>query len=411
MTLTPFLPIIGHPITLGDLAYGIGHSFDHKAKDLFAEALAEFLGLRHIYFLNSGLAAFYIILEALKNKSSRKEVILPAYTAPNLILAIRKAGLKPALCDISLVDFNADLEDVLNRITPDTLCVLGVHMFGIPWQDILSLREKAGKDVFIVEDCAQAFGVKIEGGPLALAMGSQTTALWPAGSFSDAAFYSFNRGKNLPTYEGGCIAVNSNELAGCIEDGISRLPAVGSLRTVSSAFKSLALALSFNPYFYGLFFPFISCFKDNRVAFDFEARAYSLFQSGLGYSLFKKSDSALKRRFENGMRLLSGLQGIEGIILPRISGRISPAFNRLPVVFKDETKIETLMRALDKAGIESSRLYRRPLHHIFDLGYKKEDFPNAVCLAKGLLTLPAHPLVKAKDINKMIRIIRDVSSS
>ncbi len=391
------LPIIGHPIGWDDLAYGMGHSLDRKAEDLFRQSLAGYLGARHIYFLNSGLAAFYIILEALKKKSSRKEVILPAYTAPNLILAIRKAGLKPVLCDISLGDFNADLEDVLSIITQNTLCVLVVHMFGIPWQDILSLREKAGKDIFVIEDCAQAFGAKIEDRP--------------AGSFSDAAFYSFNRGKNLPTYEGGCIAVNSDELALRIEEDVSKIPAAGSLRTVSLAFKSLALALSFNPYFYGLFLPFISCFKDNRVASDFQARADSLFQSGLGYSLFKKSDPAFKRRFENGMRLLSGLKGIEGIILPRISERISPVFNRLPIVFKDENKLEAVIQGLQKEGIEASRLYLRPLHHIFDLGYKKEDFPNAVFLAKGLLTLPAHPLVMEKDINKMIRIIRNVSSA
>ena len=405
------LPIIGHTLGLGDLAYATGNSFSRRAEDLFRQSLAVYLGSRHIYFLNSGLAAFYIILEVLKKRSSRKEVILPAYTAPNLILAIRKAGLKPVLCDISLEDFNADINDLLRKITPDTLCVLGVHMFGIPWLDIADLKEKAGKDVFVIEDCAQAFGAKIEGRPVALAMGSQTTALWPVGSFSDAAFYSFNRGKNLPTYEGGCLTVSSDDLARQIEEDVSKIPAAGSLRTASLAFKSLALALSFNPYFYGLFLPFISCFKDTRVALDFEARAYSLFQAGLGYSLFKKSDSAFKRRFENGTRLLSGLKEIQGIILPRISERVSPVFNRLPIVFKDENKLEAVRQGLQKECIEASRLYLRPLHHIFELGYKKEDFPNAVCLGKGLLTLPAHPLVKEKDISKMIRIIRDVSSS
>ena len=376
MTIVQFskLPIIGHPIGLSDLAYGVGHSLDRKAEDLFRQGLAGHLGLRHIYFLNSGLAAFYVILAALKKLSPRKEVILPAYTAPNLILAIGKAGLKPVLCDISLGDFNADINDVLRKVTPDTLCVLGVHMFGIPWQDIVSLREKIGKDVFVVEDCAQAFGAKIEEKLVALAIGSQTTALWPVGSFSDIAFYSFNRGKNLPTYEGGCIALNSDELSKRIEEDISKMPVPGALHTASLAFKSLALALSFNPYFYGLLFPFISCFKDNRVALDFETRSFSLFQSGLGYSLLRKYQGLLKRRSENGTRLLSGLKDVEGIILPRISEKIYPVFNRLPIVFKDETKIKAVLRELDEAGIESSRLYLRPLHHIFDLGYKRKIF-------------------------------------
>lgn len=399
MTLTPFLrklPIIGHPIGWDDLAYGMGHSLDRGVEDLFRQDLAGYLGQRHIYFLNSGLAAFYVILEALKKLSPRKEVILPAYTAPNLILAIQKAGLKPVLCDISLKDFNADTEDMLKKATSDTLCVLGVHLFGIPWEGIIDLKGKLGKDIFVVEDCAQAFGAKIEG--------------WPVGSFSDIAFYSFNRGKNLPTYEGGCIAVNSDDLAKQIKENISKITSAGFLGTASLAVKSLAISLSFNPYFYGLFFSFINCFKDNRVALDFEMRAFSIFQSGLGYSLLRKYQGSLKRRFENGTRLLSGLKDIEDIILPRLSERISPVFNRLPIVFKDENRLEAVMRDLERRGIESSRLYLKPLHHIFDLGYKKEDFPNAVFLSKGLLTLPAHPLVREKDIEKMIRIIKKKGS-
>lgn len=389
------LPIIGHPIGWDDLAYALGHSLDRGVEELFRQDLAGYLGQRHIYFLNSGLAAFYVILEALKKLSPRKEVILPAYTAPNLILAIQKAGLKPVLCDISLGDFNSDTEDVLRKITSDTLCVLGVHLFGIPWEGIVDLKGRLGKDVFVVEDCAQAFGVKIDNRPL--------------GNFSDIAFYSFNRGKNLPTYEGGCIAVNSDNLAKQIEVEVSKIPNAGALHTASLAVKSLALALSFNPYFYGLLFPFISCFKDTRVADSFQVGGSSLFQAGLGHILLNKYEEPLKKRFENGTRLLSGLKGIEDIILPRISDKISPVFNRLPVVFKDEARVEAVLCRLAGAGIESSRLYLRPLHHIFDFGYNKDDFPNAVSLAKGLLTLPAHPLVKEKDMKKMIRIVKDAA--
>ena len=141
-SLSPFLPIIGHPIGWDDLAYGLGHSLDRKAEDLFRQSLAGYLGLRHIYFLNSGLSAFYVILEALKKLSPGRGDFAGLYR-PNLILAIRKAGLKPVLCDISLGDFNSDTEDVLRKITSDTLCVLGVHMFGIPWQDITRLKEKS----------------------------------------------------------------------------------------------------------------------------------------------------------------------------------------------------------------------------------------------------------------------------
>jgi dTDP-4-amino-4,6-dideoxygalactose transaminase len=48
------------------------------------------------------------LLQCLRDTSEKNEVVLPAYTAPSLIAAIRNAGLRPVLCDISLKDFNAD---------------------------------------------------------------------------------------------------------------------------------------------------------------------------------------------------------------------------------------------------------------------------------------------------------------
>src|SRR3989338_5639502 len=127
------LPIIGHPLTLRTVWYGALHGLDAECKDLFRQCLALYSGAPYVFLLNSGIASFYSILEALKKVSSRKEVLLPCYTAPSLVVAIQKAGLKPVLCDIRLTDFNADGDEVLKKINQNTLCILGVHMFGIPW--------------------------------------------------------------------------------------------------------------------------------------------------------------------------------------------------------------------------------------------------------------------------------------
>jgi dTDP-4-amino-4,6-dideoxygalactose transaminase len=51
-------------------------------------------------------------------------------------------------------------------------------------------------------------------------------------------------------------------------------------------------------------------------------------------------------------------------------------------------------------------MYLRPLHHMFDLGYAKEDFPNACYVAQRLLALPVHPSVSREELLRAVDIIR-----
>ena len=125
-------------------------------------------------------------------------MILPAYTAGSLIVAVKKAGLIPVLCDISLDDFNADRSSVRAAIADNTLAVVMVHMFGIPVGYIEDLKAAMPNHVFLIEDCCQAMGSRIKDKPV--------------GFFGDIGFFSFNRGKNLSANNGGCIITRNSSL-------------------------------------------------------------------------------------------------------------------------------------------------------------------------------------------------------
>ena len=130
------MPVIGYRIPLSDLLSGLMGFVSSSSKDEFRDILSGFIKSRHVSFMNSGISAFYIALLALKKRSHRTEVVLPAYTAPSLVVAVNKAGLKPVLCDISLEDFNMDTDALLKMISSETLCVVCVHMFGMPAMNI-----------------------------------------------------------------------------------------------------------------------------------------------------------------------------------------------------------------------------------------------------------------------------------
>ncbi|MEW6088957.1 MAG: DegT/DnrJ/EryC1/StrS family aminotransferase [bacterium] len=381
---------VGPGAGLENLVSGCRGVFNEPVEK-FARDLSDYFYPEKIYLLNSGLAAFYIILETVKNLSSKKEVILPAYTAPSMVLPVLKANLKPVLCDIAKDNFNVDLNSISEIITKDTLCIVPTHLFGIPVSGIEDMKERF-QGIFIIEDCAQSLGSTINGKK--------------TGCFSNAGFTSFNRGKNLSTYGGGCIFTGSFELGEKVKAGIDSLAEQAIFSKSILPLKLTAFSLAVNPYMYGLFHLIISRFKDNQVPENFYSRKYSNFQAGVGKSLLDKIDGFSEKRYNNGMFLAEKLYGLKEIIVPVTSKEAKPAFNRFPVLFKNLELRQKIKNALWASGFDTSFMYLKPLHHIFDLGNRKEDFPNANYLAEHLLTLPVHPLLGKDDMERIIQVIK-----
>ncbi len=384
------IPIAGSSLKIKDLLTALSWIKKGDLESRLYRKLSHLFFQKYFFFLNSGLSSFFVILGILRKLSFKKKVILPAYTAPSLVVAIKKVGLFPVLCDINLENFNMDREFLFNLVSEDTLCVVGVHMFGIPEDNLEGLKEKF-PSIYIIEDCAQALGTKFKGNYV--------------GNLGDISFFSFNRGKNLSTYCGGLIVTNDNILAERIDEKIKKLPRK-SFENYTLFFKNLFLSLAVRPLVYGLGYKFISRFKDTRPPKDVILGSYTDFQKVLLLLLLENIDKVSKKRYLNGIRLIEALTNFEGIVLPKISKDIQPAFNRLPILFKDLKKKERVQKELWKVGIETSSMYIKPLHHIFDLGYRKEEFPNACYFAQHLLTLPTHPLMSERQLDKIIEIIR-----
>jgi dTDP-4-amino-4,6-dideoxygalactose transaminase len=385
------VPVIGYRITLSDIISGFKGFRFRNCEEKFEKTLSAFIPSKHVYLTNSGTSAIFIILQALKKKSTKREVILPAHTAACLVVAIKKAGLKPVLCDISMQDFNMNIESVRDVITPDTLCVICVHMFGIPVRNVKELKNTLPDDIYLIEDCAQALGSRAEGDL--------------TGSIGDAGIYSFNKGKNLPTYGGGAIFTNLDELSVEIEHITGESREAGLMQELYSFLKFVALSAAFRPFFYSLLYPFIVRFKQRPYSFDFSVKRPMPVQAQLGDTLFKRFDTSCMNRHRNAMMIISALRNAEGIMLPRIENSLKPAFNRLPLVVKDSVRKKKIEAALQESGIESSNMDVNPLHHIFDLGYDKEAFKDVAYFADHLITLPVHPLLTDNDLNNIVKAV------
>jgi dTDP-4-amino-4,6-dideoxygalactose transaminase len=129
-----------------------------------------------------------------------EEVVVPANTFIATASAVVRAGATPRFADVSDDTLLMTPDTLSEALTPRTRAVIVVHLFGqVPdMTGLLAVAEKAG--LLVIEDAAQAHGAEWNGRR--------------AGSFGDAACFSFYPGKNLGAFgDAGAVVMPRPELA------------------------------------------------------------------------------------------------------------------------------------------------------------------------------------------------------
>lgn len=380
------IPSAGTPVSGLDLYKGL---LGRGGIDRLEADLGALFGVPWCGLTGSGTSALYAILRVLRERSDRQDVLLPAYTAPSLVLPIRKAGLRPVLCDISPQTLNAGPDEILDRVTGGTLAALPVHMFGLPVDMPALAGRLRGSGTFIVEDACSAMGTQICGRH--------------AGTFGDVGFYSFNRGKNLATLAGGAVVTGREDLVPALASALAAYPGPGPARRVRNAAYAAALAAAVRPLGYTLLYPLVARFKYTDPHTDFETWRYTGFQARVGRSLLARLDRIFEKRLQNGRLLARLLDGVDGVRLPRYPDGCLPVYNQFPVLLPDEPTRAAVHRAVLKTGLEATLLYPKPIHRIYpDIwdGAGPDPFPNATAVSKRLLLIPVHPLVPGPALER-----------
>ncbi len=129
----------------------------------------------------------------------KSEVLVPAWTMSATAASIVTNNLIPHFVDVSLDDFNLDIEKIVESISPRTSAILGVDIFGKPCKADKLRKICDFQGLKLIVDAAQT--------PKARISGRRSTY------FSDVGGYSLNRHKHLQTGEGG-VAVTNDPIYG-----------------------------------------------------------------------------------------------------------------------------------------------------------------------------------------------------
>lgn len=169
----------------------------------FENEFASYCGTKYCIGVANGLDALTLTLRAWKELGRIKdgdEVIVPANTYIASILAITENNLKPVLVEPDEHTFNICPINTEAAITKKTKVILPVHLYG-QLADMSAINDIAQRyGLLVLEDAAQAHGAHIHGRK--------------AGSWGDAAGFSFYPGKNLGALgDAGAVTTNNEALA------------------------------------------------------------------------------------------------------------------------------------------------------------------------------------------------------
>ena len=161
----------------------------------FQTKLIEMLNVKNIELFVNGHTALEVAIKALDLTG---EVITTPFTFASTTQAIINNGLTPVFADIEEDYYNLNPDNIEDLITDKTSAIIPVHVFGNPC-DIDKIEEIAKKhDLKVIYDAAHAFGVKIDGTPIA--------------SYGDISMFSFHATKVFNTIEGGALIFDDDDL-------------------------------------------------------------------------------------------------------------------------------------------------------------------------------------------------------
>jgi dTDP-4-amino-4,6-dideoxygalactose transaminase len=164
----------------------------------FEAAFAQYLGVEGAVGVANGTDALVVALRALGVEPG-DEVLVPAFTFYATAEAVLLVGAVPVFCDVDGETLNLDPEDAARRLTDATVGIIGVHLYGRPFDSdrLGALAER--HDLWLMEDAAQAQGAAWRGKRVG---GLGTVAAW-----------SFYPSKNLGCFgDGGAVTANDPEL-------------------------------------------------------------------------------------------------------------------------------------------------------------------------------------------------------
>lgn len=309
---------------------------------------------RECVAVNSGTSALLLALIALGIRAG-DDVIVPSFTFAATANAVRLAGGNPVFVDIEPSTFCIDPDRIQDALTERTRAIIPVHLYGHP-ADMTRIGAVAAKHgLIVVEDAAQAHLAQWHGKRV--------------GSFGDAGCFSFYPTKNMTAGEGGMVSVARSSIA----------HQVRLLRNQGMERRYQNEVVGFN----------------NRMS-DIHA--------AIGRVQLRRLHMWTLRRQE-----IAALFDAElvNVVKPKVSELATHVYHQYTIRIPDGRRDEFATELADR-GVGSGIYYPIPVHLLPSFG-EELDLPQTMQAASEVLSLPVHPSLSERDIERIVNAVNDVA--
>ena len=331
----------------------------------FEERFAAYVGTKYAVAVNSGTSALEIPLRALDVKGH--SVIVPTNTFFATPASVIHAGGKAIFADVT-ENLCIEPESIKENIREDTKGVIVVHIGGIvPLQtkEIKEICEDHG--LFLIEDAAHAHGSTLDGKK--------------AGSFGDAAAFSFYPTKVMTSAEGGMITTDDEKIYK----------------------RALVFRDQGKAGFYG----------NVHTEMGYNWRMSEV-HAAIGLSQFARLEDFIADRRRIAKIYDEELKGVDGVMPMTIPPDVKSNYYKYVALLGDGIDRVAIKKELkEKYGVGlSGEVYELPCHlqPIFkDLyGFKEGDFPVAEDICRRQICLPVFATMTEEQAKYVVDSFKEV---
>ena len=329
------------------------------------------------------------------------EVITVAAGFPTTVTPIIQYGAIPVFVDVTIPQYNIDVTQLDEALSPKTKAVMIAHTLGNPF-DLKAVKDFCNKhELWLIEDNCDALGSRytIDGE-------EQYT-----GTVGDIGTSSFYPPHHMTMGEGGAVYTNNallNKIIRSFRDW-------GRDCSCPSGYDNLC-GHRFDKQYGEL--PLGYDHKYVYSHFGYNLKATDM-QAAIGCAQLKKFPAFVERRKHNFSRLKEGLKGTEDcFILPEPCNNSDPSWFGFLITCREGMDRNQIVRYVEEKGVQTRMLFAGNLtkHPCFDeMRQKKEGYRVVGSLDKtdrimrDTFWVGVYPGMTDEKIDYMARIIKEAA--
>ena len=335
----------------------------------FENAIKNYVGTDYCAVLNSGTSSLHATLLAF-GLGAGDDILVPSFSFVSTANSVLFTNATPLFVDIEETTFGLNPKLISEKISASTKAIIPMDYGGQSCK-IDEINEVARDEkLLLIEDAAESLGASINNNK--------------AGSFGDAAIFSFCGNKVLTTGEGGAVVTNSKEI-------------IEKIKLIRSHGR----------------FDKINYFENTENS-TYQDLGYnwrmSSITAALGISQLNKLDKIIKMRQKNAAFISSKLKKFPQIITPISPDGYEHIYQMYTIRLATNKMRDDLKNHLLAKRI-FSKVYFEPIHltpfYREKFNFKEGYLPVTEQISRQILTIPLFPNMTMEEKNYLVDSISE----